>query len=145
MTTHFFSFLGVVLLELISTWHCFLCDCGGRCIWHCVIACVGCNVVAVWIVATWLIVCVIYIVCSILWCFQACLFGIYIIYIVLTADPVVEECLQFASQSSLFISCGVGNRELWAMFVFIMCLTKGELTSYCGTAKSARMSGCLWV
>jgi len=33
-------------------------------------------------------------------------------YIVFAADPVIEECLQFAPQSSLFISCGVGNREL---------------------------------
>lgn len=29
------------------------------------------------------------------------------------AHPVVEECLLFAPQSSLFISCGVGNREFW--------------------------------
>jgi len=28
------------------------------------------------------------------------------------AAPVVEECLQFAPQSSLLIDCGVGNRQL---------------------------------
>jgi len=41
---------------------------------------------------------------------------------VFAADPVVEECLPFAPQSSLFISCGVGNRELWATFMFIVRL-----------------------
>lgn len=29
------------------------------------------------------------------------------------ANPVVQECLQYAPQSSLLIECGVGNREFW--------------------------------
>jgi len=28
------------------------------------------------------------------------------------AIPVVEQCLQFAPESSLLIDCGVGNRQL---------------------------------
>ena len=38
------------------------------------------------------------------------------------AVPVVEECLQFAPQSSLLIDCGVGDRQLCVTFIIIIII-----------------------